>query len=89
MSEPYEREGRTIIPDPYVSQFGTESAGPTRAELELIAEQIRDFPLFGARAVLVIVDGPEGIVAACTERDQDEIRGLMFRAGIALPGGVL
>lgn len=24
MSEPYEREGRIVIPDPYVSQFGTE-----------------------------------------------------------------
>jgi hypothetical protein len=37
--------------------------------------------------VLVIVDGPEGIVAACTESDPDEIRGLMYRAGIALPEG--
>jgi len=35
--------------------------------------------------VLVIVDGPEGLVASCTEQDPAEIRGLMFRAGIALP----
>jgi hypothetical protein len=35
--------------------------------------------------VLVIVDGPEGIVAHCTEADPLEIRGLMYRAGIALP----
>jgi hypothetical protein len=35
--------------------------------------------------VLVIVDGPDGIVGACTEANLDEIRGLMFRAAAALP----
>ena len=59
--------------------------GPLRSELELIAAQIRGFPLFQARAVLVIVDGPDGIVGACTEANLDEIRGLMFRAAAALP----
>ena len=60
--------------------------GPTRAELELIAEQIRGYPPFNARAVLVIVEDEfQVIMGACTEANPDEIRGLMFRAAAALP----
>ena len=41
--------------------------GPTRAELELIAGQIRDFPLFGARAVLVIVESIRALTLAVSK----------------------
>ena len=58
--------------------------GPTGDELRGAA-----LALFGLDAwpskVLIIIDGPDGIMASCTEADTDEIRGLMYRAGIALP----
>jgi hypothetical protein len=43
----------------------------------------------GDAKVLVIVDDETtGVMAACTELDRDEIRGLMYRAGQALPEGL-
>ena len=52
-------------------------------DLEDLATQLAE--RCGPAKVLIIVDGPDGIVAACTEADGDEIRGLMYRAGAALP----
>jgi hypothetical protein len=57
---------------------------PTRADLLDAGRDL--FRLAEPPAkVLIIVDGPEGLKASCTERDHAEIRGLMYRAGSALP----
>jgi hypothetical protein len=59
---------------------------PSGTMLRYLASAAYGYPASAVSKVLIITDGPEGIVASCTETDPAEIRGLMFRAGIALPG---
>ena len=59
--------------------------GPSTDSLRYAAHLWYGIPVESAVKVLMIAEGPEGIVASCTEQDPAEIRGLMFRAGTALP----
>ena len=58
--------------------------GPTGDELRGAAQAVFGLDAWPSK-VLLIIDGPDGIMAACTEADTGEIRGLMYRAGTALP----
>lgn len=58
---------------------------PDGDELRAAGRDLFGYAALAVVKVLVIVDGPDGIVAGCTEEDTGEIRGLMYRAGTALP----